>query len=110
MPVLPNSVRHWLTDSFPATLKSEIENLEAGTLPLNKCVSGGYVDDGHITITVLHAADDESKIQAKVGVFFGEIIAGCSCGDDPQTQSAYCELQVRIDKRTGEATFGLIPE
>ena len=49
----------------------------------------------------------ERYIQAKVGVFFNEIIGGCSCGDDPLSENAYCELQVSIDKVTAEAEFSV---
>ena len=106
---LPHSARAWSSDAFAGTLKGEIENLAAGTLPLDKGVSsGGRVDDSRITAIVLRSRDDGEAIQAEVGIFFDEIIGGCSCGDDPQPQNAYCELRVRIDKATGEAVFALI--
>lgn len=110
MPKLPDSARAWPLDSFAQTLKREIEHLPPGTLPLDKGVSqGGHVDDSRITAIFLRAKDDASAIQAEVGIFFGEIVAGCSCGDDPQTQNAYCEVRVRIEKSTGEAVFNVIP-
>lgn len=111
MPTLPNSARDWPSGSFGQILKSEIENLAGGILPLDKGTAhGGRVDDSPITVTVLAVADGGRDIQAGIGVFFGEIIAGCSCGDEPQTRSAYCEMEVRIDKSTGEAVFAVIPE
>jgi hypothetical protein len=111
MPRLPNSLRDRQTDCFALTLKSEIGNLPAGTLPLDQGVTqGGYVDDSDMAITVLHATEDDASIQAKVGVFFTEIVASCGCGDEPMPTNAYCDMQVRIDKATAEAEFTLIPE
>jgi len=108
---LPDSLHAWGSPSFVQTLKHEIENLEAGTLPLHQGVSqGGKVDDSQITAIVLRATDEGSTLDAHVGIFFGEIIGGCSCGDDPQTQNAYCEMRVCIEKTTSQAVFAVIPE
>jgi len=107
---LPRSLQAWPGARFDPTLKAEIEALPAGSLPLDKAtLTGWHIDDSHITATVLRVADDASKIFADVGIFFAEIIAGCSCGDEPQSQGNYCELQVSIDKVTGLATFA-VPE
>ena len=76
---------------------------------MTKAVSG-HADDSRITAAVLRLGENEREIQAKLGIFFAEILAGCSCGDEPQPQSAYCEIQVRNDKATGEAVFGLVPD
>ena len=106
MPRLPLSMRAWPSDAFARTLKEEIENLGAGALPLDQATThGGRTDDGPITATVLRSSDNGDAIEAEVGIFFGEILAGCSCGDDAQTLNAYGELRVRIDRATGEAVF-----
>lgn len=111
MPKFHHALRAWKTDAFDQFLKSEIANLKTGTLPLDKGVSqGGYVDDSHIEATVLHVADDENAIQADVGIFFTEIVGGCSCGDDPMATNAYCVIQARIDKATAEVEFALVKE
>lgn len=108
---LPNSLLDWQTDRFALSLKSEIGNLPAGTLPLDQGVTqGGYVDDSDMAITVLHAAEDDVCLRAKVGVFFTEIVASCGCGDEPMEKNAYLELQVRIDKASADAAFTLIPK
>ncbi|MGA9993074.1 MAG: hypothetical protein WBP86_12180 [Thiobacillaceae bacterium] len=58
------------TDEFASRSKTEIANLDAGTLPLDQGVTqSGYVDDMDLTITVLHATEDIASIRAKVGVF-----------------------------------------
>lgn len=104
MPGLPNSLCAWRTDAFGATLKGEIEGMSAGTLPLDAGTSrGGLVDDGDITATILTVTDDELSIICDIGVFFTEIVAGCSCGDEPDPINAYCRMRIRIDKTTAEA-------
>ena len=109
MSKLPLSLRDWPSDAFARALKNEIESLAPGTLPLDKgATCGGHVDDSRITAIVLRSGDDGSAIQADVGIFFDEIVGGCSCGDDPETRNAYCEIRVRIDKATGEAGFAFI--
>jgi hypothetical protein len=109
MPKLLNSLRAWHSASFFQTLKNDLEQLEPGVLPLARAVTqGGYVDDSHITATVLHAEDDAQTIQARAGIFFTEIVINCGCGDDPMETNAYCELRIRIDKTTAQADFEVV--
>ena len=111
MPKLTNSLRDWPSAAFTQTLKNEIAKLESGTLPLDKGVSqGGYVDDSNLATTVLHIADDERAIHARVGIFFIEIVGSCGCGGEPMPQNAYCEMQISIDKASAEAQFTVIPD
>ena len=96
-------------DAFARTLKTELEGLTMGSLPLEKgTTQGGQVDDSDISVTVIDAFDRETSIQAKVGVFFREIVGGCSCGDEPVAENAYCEILVSIDKETAVAEFSVI--
>ena len=107
---LPNILSTWNKVTFQQTLKSEIESLPAGSLPLEKgTTEGGYVDDSNISVTVLQTHDDEQFIQAKLGIFFTEIVICCGCGDDPTPKNAYCEIQVQIDKSTADAHFTVLP-
>jgi hypothetical protein len=111
MPRLINSLRDWNTNTFTRTLKNELEHIQAGTLPLDKGVAqGGYVDDSNVTATVLHTDEDVHTIQAKVGIFFTEIVINCGCGDTPMETNAYCVLQVSIDKTTGQAEFEVLQD
>ena len=106
---LHDALRAWPTPDFGPVLKRELEGLEAGLLPLDKgAPRGGRVDDSDIAATVISATDDGAAIRARVGIFFAEIIAGCSCGDEPAAEHAYCEIEVVIDKTTGEARFALV--
>ncbi len=108
---LPESVADWRKTSFTHTLKRELERLGPGGLPLQQGSSrGGPVDDRDIEVSVIRVADNADAIHARVGIFFSEIIAGCSCGDEPMAQNAYCELRVAIDKATAEVAFEVVPE
>jgi hypothetical protein len=109
MPKFHNALRDWPTDTFTHTRKLEIEQLESGLLPLQQGVAqGGYVDDSLLAATVLNVSDDARAIHARVGIFFSEIVAGCSCGDEPMATHAYCELRFSIDKATAEADVTLM--
>lgn len=111
MPKLTNSLQDWNSGSFSTTLKNEVENLEVGTLPLEKGTSqGGFVDDSNIAVTVLRTIDDEKNILANVGIFFTEIVINCGCGDDPMPINAYCEMQIRINKNTAEADINVMKD
>jgi hypothetical protein len=106
MPDFLHSLQAWNTNNFAQTLKDEIEHLPAGILPLEKGVAqGGLVDDHNITATILNFKDNETAIEANVGIFFTEIVINCGCGDDPFETNAYCEMHVRIDKTSRQAEF-----
>ena len=107
---LHDALRAWGTGGFAPALKRAIEALAVGTLPLDRATAhGGRVGDGPVTVTVHGATDAGTHLDATIGVFFAEVVAGCSCGDEPFDQPGYCELGVRIDKATGRAVFTLIP-
>lgn len=110
MPKLANALAAWNSPAFARALKTELENLSAGSLPLHQGVSqGGYVDDRDITALVLRFADAGTAIEAKVGIFFTEIVGGGGCPIEPIEQSAYCELMAKIDKSTAETEFLATP-
>jgi hypothetical protein len=111
IPGLLDALRESRSGLFEKALKHELENLPAGTLPLEKGTSqGGFVDDSDISVTVIHIGQNDNSIQAKVGVFFTEIIVGCGCGDDPISENAYCEMLISIDKTTSAARFEVIAQ
>ena len=112
MPQLINSLRSWKSDLFVQTLKDELEDLNANSLPLDKSsTQGGYIDaDSKITVSVFNVSEHEHFIQARIGVFFTEIITCCGCGDDPMYNDAYCQMQIALDKVTAETKFTVIPD
>jgi hypothetical protein len=96
---------------FARQLKHELEHLQAGTLPLEQATTqGGQVDDSNISANVIEVREDGGWIRARVGIFFNEVVGGCSCGDDPLSVNAYCQIQVSIDRASATAEFAVIPE
>jgi len=111
MPKFTTPLTHWNTDLFNSSLKSEIQNLKSGVLPLHLATTrGGMVDDSNISASIINSSASKHLIQAKVGVFFNEIIGGCNCHDAPASENTYCEILVSIDLHTAETTFSLIAE
>lgn len=102
------SLHNCQSEQFSRQLKQALQQLEAGTLPLQQATTqGGYVDDSNISATVLVVREDRQAIVVRVGIFFNEIVGGCSCGDDALSANVYCEIQVAIDRATAEAEFTL---
>jgi hypothetical protein len=48
---------------------------------------------------------DAERIEIVVGVFFTEIVGGCSCGDEPVAVNGYVELSLRIERVDGAAVI-----
>jgi len=103
---LPDSLRAWGSPAFAATLKRELEPLGA-ELPLQRGLAAGSVAlDERIEVMYLGADEEPERLRVRVGVFFAGILAGCSCAGDPtpvEPQNEYCELELVIDKASGEA-------
>lgn len=111
MITLLNSLHAWQSASFLQILKAELEQLAPGSLPLDKAVNqGGYVDDSHITATILSTEESAQTIHARAGIFFTEIVINCGCGDDPMETNTYCELRISIDKTSGQADFAVLQD
>ena len=110
-PRFADALQDWGTPRFEQMLKNEIEALEPACLPLSRGTGlGGRIDGPDLAVTIISARENGQTIQARVGVFFTEIVGGCSCGDEPFSQPAFCVLQVSIDKQTSHAGFELIDE
>ena len=106
---LPAAVHEWGSARFEQTLKDAIERLDAGCLPLYRATSeGGRVDASDLRVSVLGSHEDGQAIEARVGVFFTEVVGGCSCGDDPFSRPGYCLLRVTIDRQTTSAGFEIM--
>jgi hypothetical protein len=110
-PRFASALQDWGTPRFDQTLKNEIEAVEAACLPLSRGTGlGGRIDGSDLTVTIISARENGQTLQARAGVFFTEIVGGCSCGDEPYSQPAYCLLQVTIDRPTACVRFELIDE
>ncbi len=114
MPRLTKSLNAWGTPDFIGTLKKEIEQLDAGQLPLQQGLSkSSYALDGKFSVMIINTSEEAGFVHAKAGIFYSGIIAGCSCADDPTPVdeiNEYCEVQFDIDKKTAETTVILLTE
>ncbi len=107
---LPALLEAWNSDRFFETVKAALEGLGPGALPLSGCTaSGGLVDGSGCRAMVLGAQEEPGLLRVRVGVFFTEIVINCGCGDEPMEQQAYCELEVTIDRETGDTLFRPCP-
>lgn len=110
---LVKSLSAWATPRFTDVLKEELESLDALTLPLQQGLSqSSYAAEDEFQVMIISVAEGPGFIRAKTGVFYGGLIPGCSCSDDPtpaSEYSEYCELQVDISKATAETTVMLLP-
>ena len=80
--------------------------LPANALPLQQGLSQGDIaSEKPEKVSVINSDETDTQIIVKLGVYFTEIISGCSCGDDPGMLNGYCEMQVAIDKLSGDADF-----
>jgi hypothetical protein len=64
------------------------------------------VADVALAVHLMSSREQEGRIQVHLGIFYGGIIAGCSCADDPlpvDTITEHCELLLGIDLATGRA-------
>lgn len=108
LPKLPETLSAWKTDLFEETLRREIFSLQSDQLPLEKCISqGSYVDQRNIALSLFSATDCGQDLRLSIGIFFTELVASCGCGEEPMPISAFCKLQVRINKTTANTVFNL---
>lgn len=107
--VLERSRRAWSNGEFEQTLKQELCELPAGSIPLHLATEqGGMVDDSRIAVSVLDSREHAGSIEARVYVFFDEIVGGCNCHDDPVASKMQCEMRINIDSKTGVTAFSIL--
>lgn len=107
MPHLTHSLASFGTPEFESTLKEELAALGPDELGLQRALATGSTAqaDG-IGIMILRHHETSQTIQVRAGVFFTSVLGGCACADDPTPENAnaeYCEIDIHIDRRTGEA-------
>lgn len=102
---LSHTVEQHDFDILKQVLKRELESEVGAHLPLDQgTTEGGYSDASELSVTVLGIDQDGHLLYARIGVFFTEIVANCSCGDEPLHKPAYCQMQLCIDRSTGMAS------
>ena len=111
MIIFEESLKEWNSPLFADVLQQEIKRLSVDDLHLQKALRyGSYASTENLKLIILSVDESDQNILAKVGVFYIGIIAGCDCADDASTtseQNEYCELDVTINKQTGEVLFEL---
>jgi hypothetical protein len=111
---LSKSLEAWGAPDFQDILKREIEQLDAGQLPLQQGLStGSHAVDDSLGVMIISVTEGADIIHARAGIFYKGIIAGCSCADDPtpvDENTEYCVVQLDIDKTTAETTVSLLNE
>ena len=109
---LNQSLLAWGTDVFNTILKKELCSINPNLLPLQQGLTqSSYALGENLSITVLNVESDKDYIHVKVGLFYTGVISGCSCADDPtpiDEINEYCDVLLRINKRTAETTVSLI--
>ena len=112
MITLSKSLKAWGSAGFNGALKKEVEHLSVEQLPLQQGLEHSshavYDDPG---VVILSVSEEGDYIRVKVGVFYSGIISGCSCADDPTPTDMvpeYCELQLDINKETGNTSVSLL--
>lgn len=102
---LPVALAAWGSDAFTAAVEAEVQALGPVALPLHRLASTGHALDARVSVTLIASRESEKTIVVRLGVFFEEILPGCSCGDEPEAQPAYGEMVLSIDKLTAQAFF-----
>lgn len=112
MILLSKSLRAWGTPNFEGVLKTEIEQIKADLLPLQKgLATTSHVAESPHKAMIINVAEEADTIRVKAGIFYSGMVIGCSCADDPTPlgeQSEYCEVQLAIDKKTAETSVVLL--
>ncbi len=112
--IFPQALKAWQTPEFKDVLKEEIERLDPSLLPLQQGLSqSSYVGDGKFSVMMIRISDESNFIYIKAGIFYGGVIAGCNCADDPtpvDEQPEYCEVEFIINKLTAETSVKLLSD
>lgn len=111
---LTKTLNAWGSPEFSDVLKKEIEQMDAGQLPLQQgLTTGSHAIGDKLDVMIIGVSEDAGFIRVKAGIFYSGIIAGCSCADDPtpiNEESEYCVVRLNINKLTAETTVVLLAE
>ncbi len=111
MILLADALAAWGSDDVESRLKIEMEKLDSAVLPLQQGLStGSYALGDKFSVMIIKVGARENTLSAKAGIFYAGAIPGCSCSDDPtpdEEYAEYCEVEVSIDRCTGEALISL---
>ena len=110
---LPRTLAAWGASEFDAVLKQEVAALAPAQLPLQAGLSQSSYVDEHVErdVVVLATRGTEAVITVRAGIFYGGVIAGSCCADDPtpvEAQTEYCEVEIAIDREDASARLRLL--
>jgi len=109
---LTDTLHAWGTPEFKHCFTSELEKIPADQLPLQQALEHtSRVSNEPFTVTMISSSDDPACIHVKAGVFYSGIVDPGACIEDQaslNTVTEHCELQVDIDKKSGNATVILL--
>ena len=109
---LSQSLQAWNSDTFNNVLKKELCSINSDLLPLQQGLrQSSYAIGKNLSAIVLNVESNNNYIMVKAGLFYTGIISGCSCADDPTPVdeiNEYCDVLLRINKKTAETTVTLI--
>ena len=102
----------WGRPDFEDRLTAALGQLDTDILPLQEGLAmGSYALSQPLKTMLIHTEEGSGCIEAKVGIFYHSLMPGCACAGDPTVedeQNEYCEVLVKLDKTTAEATFMLL--
>lgn len=107
MPHLTRSLAAFGRPGFETVLKEELSTLGPDALGLQQELTAGstaLLDN--LGVMILRRTETSGILQLRAGIFFSSILGGCACADDPTPENKnaeYCEIDISIDRRTGEA-------
>ena len=111
MPRLTRSLRAWGSPEFETTLKEEIAQLGADVLPLQEGLAVGSIGlEDSVGAMILGVTEVPGTLHVRAGIFYSSILSGCACADDPTPENEnaeYCEVELDIDRATGETRVRL---
>ena len=90
----------WGREDFPKIFCEELMR-NAAALPLQQGLSASSIAlESGIEIMFIGASERDGALEAKAGIFYQGLVAGCSCADDPtpvEPAPEYCEVRIAID-------------
>lgn len=111
---LKNIINSWDDLDFDNQLKATLESMGVNELPLQAGLSASSIAlDNKIRAIVLDKSEFDDYLNIKTGLFYTGVIAGCNCADDPSPmdeQNEYCEINVSINKITGDSKISLLQD
>ncbi len=95
--------------ALAAIVREALTGLDAEALPLQQALTHGSLAVGGVReVLLISSREAGDRLLVRVGLFFGSVIAGCNCADDPtpaDVREEYAEFDIRIDREAGRASI-----